>query len=108
MAVLIIEDLVSRKWLTEIVSAEETSTQVELAFTAALDGEGLLEVIDARHADGRVDLAVDDQAGPILLAVSDHGPQIRPARPGSSWPSARSPDTSAGPAPPPTRPGSNR
>ena len=37
MAVLIIEDLVSRKWLTEIVSAEETSTQVELAFTAALE-----------------------------------------------------------------------
>jgi putative transposase len=35
MAVLIIEDLVSRKWLTEIVSVEETSTQVELAFTAA-------------------------------------------------------------------------
>jgi hypothetical protein len=36
MAVLIIEDLVSRKWITEIVSVEETSTQVELAFTAAL------------------------------------------------------------------------
>ncbi len=26
MAVLIIEDLVSRKWITEIVSSEETST----------------------------------------------------------------------------------
>lgn len=32
MAALIIEDLVSRKWITEIVSVEETSTQVELAF----------------------------------------------------------------------------
>jgi len=37
MAVLIIEDLVSRKWITEIVSVEESSTQVELAFTAALE-----------------------------------------------------------------------
>jgi len=45
MAVLIIEDLVSRKWITEIVSVEETSTQVELAFTAALGVEGLLEKV---------------------------------------------------------------
>ncbi len=76
MAVLIIEDLVSRKWITEIVSVEETSTQVELAFTAALDAEGLLEQVDARHDDGRVDLATDDQARPVLLAVSDNGPQM--------------------------------
>jgi transposase InsO family protein len=76
MAVLIIEDLVSRKWLTEIVSSEETSTQVELAFTAALDAEGLLEAVDARHDDGRVDVTVDDDAWPVLLAVSDNGPQM--------------------------------
>ena len=44
MAVLIIEDLVSRKWLTEVVSVEETSTQVELAFTP---GTG------CRERDGR-------------------------------------------------------
>lgn len=76
LAVLIIEDLVSRKWLTEVVSVEETSTQVELAFTAALDAEGLLAAVDARHDDGRVDLATDDPARPILLAVSDNGPQM--------------------------------
>lgn len=76
MAVLIIEDLVSRKWLTEIVSSEETSTQVELAFTAALDAEGLWQAVEARHDDGRVDLAVDEEARPILLAVSDNGPQM--------------------------------
>ena len=29
-------DVVSRKWLSTLVSAEETSTQVEVAFTAAL------------------------------------------------------------------------
>lgn len=76
MAVLIIEDLVSRKWLTEVVSVEETSSQVELAFTQALEAEGLLELIEARHDDGRVDLGVDDQTRPILLAVSDNGPQM--------------------------------
>ena len=76
MAVLIIEDLVSRKWITEIVSVEETSTQVELAFTTALEVEGLLEAVDARHDDGRIDLATDDQARPILLAFSDNGPQM--------------------------------
>jgi transposase InsO family protein len=76
MAVLIIEDLVSRKWLTEIVSSEKTSTQVELAFTAALEAEGLLASIDARHEDGRVDIGVHDDTRPVLLAVSDNGPQM--------------------------------
>ena len=77
MAVLIIEDLVSRKWITEIVSVEETSTQVELAFTAALDIEGLLEVVDARGDDHLTDPSVDDEARPILLTASDNGPQMR-------------------------------
>jgi putative transposase len=76
MAVLIIEDLVSRKWLTEIVSVEETSTQVELAFTAALEAEGLMEAVEARHDAGRVDLGDDQETRPILLAVSDNGPQM--------------------------------
>ncbi len=47
MAVLIIEDLVSRKWLATVVSVEETSTQVEIGFTAALDAEGLFDLIEA-------------------------------------------------------------
>ncbi|HET9649076.1 MAG TPA: integrase core domain-containing protein [Microlunatus sp.] len=76
MAVLIIEDLVSRKWLSTVVSAEETSTQVEVGFTRALDAEGLLELVDGRHGDGRVDLGVDDEDRPILLAISDNGPQM--------------------------------
>jgi len=74
MAAPIIEDLVSRKWLTEVVSAEETSTQVEVAFTQALQAEGRLNLVDARHADGTVDLGTDDESRPILLAVSDNGP----------------------------------
>lgn len=75
MAVLIVEDLVSRKWLSTVVSAEETSTQVEVGFTRALDAEGLLKRIDAR-CEGRVDVSVDDERRPILLAISDNGPQM--------------------------------
>lgn len=73
MAVLIIEDLVSRKWLTEIVSVEETSTQVEAGFTAALEAEGLFDVIDARHDDPGTG---EQERTPVLLAVSDNGPQM--------------------------------
>ena len=58
----VIEDLVSRKWLGEVVSAEETSTQVQVVFTDALEAEGLLELVQARQ-DGLVDPARDDPAG---------------------------------------------
>ena len=40
MAVTAIEDLVSRKWIADIVSAEESSTQVQVVFTDALAAEG--------------------------------------------------------------------
>lgn len=75
VAVTVVEDLVSRKWLAHIVSAEETSTQVEIVFTDALDAEGLLDAVEAR-ADGLVPIDVDDERRPILLAVSDNGPQM--------------------------------
>ena len=75
MAATVVEDLVSRKWLAEIVSAEETSTQVQVVFTDALEREGLLERVAARH-DGLVDLTVDDPSRPVLLALSDNGPQM--------------------------------
>ena len=71
----VVEDLVSRKWIADIVSAEETSTQVEIVFTDALAAEGLLRLVEAR-ADGLVDPTVDDPARPILLAGSDNGPQM--------------------------------
>jgi putative transposase len=76
MAALFVEDLVSRKWLSTVVSVEETSTQVEIGFTDALEAEGLLELVEARHVDGSIDLSVDDQTRPILLAISDNGPQM--------------------------------
>jgi putative transposase len=69
-------DLVTRKWLVTVVSAEQTSTQIQVAFMDALEAEGLLDLALAR-ADGAVDLSVDDPSRPILLAVSDNGPQMR-------------------------------
>ncbi len=75
MSVTVIEDLVSRKWIADIVSAEETSTQVQIVFSNALAVEGLLPLVEAR-ADGRVDPSVDDDNRPILLAISDNGPQM--------------------------------
>ena len=78
MAVLIIEDLVSRKWISHVVSSEETHTQVQLGFEQALDAEGLLEpALERAEAIGRsLDLDGEDQATPILLAVSDNGSQM--------------------------------
>ena len=76
MTVLIIEDLVSRKWLTHLVSVEETHTQVENAFMAALEAEDLLAAALERAGTGRVDPALDDGRTPILLAVSDNGSQM--------------------------------
>jgi transposase InsO family protein len=75
VAATVIEDLVSRKWLAEIVSAEETSTQLEVVFTEALERDGLLDRVTARH-DGLVDPTVDDPSRPILRALSDNGPQM--------------------------------
>ncbi len=75
VAVTVVEDLVSRKWIADIVSAEETSNQIEIVFTDALADEGLLALVEAR-ADGLVDPTVDDDSRPILLAVSDNGPQM--------------------------------
>ncbi|MDN5765442.1 MAG: integrase core domain-containing protein [Humibacillus sp.] len=76
MTVLIIEDLISRKWLTHLVSVEETHTQVQNAFTAALEAEGLLEAAMERAGTGQVDPGPDDGLSPILLAVSDNGSQM--------------------------------
>jgi putative transposase len=75
MAVTAIEDLVSRKWLAEVVSAEETSAQIQAVFCDALEAEGLMGDV-AERLDGPIDLGVDDERRPILLAMSDNGPQM--------------------------------
>ena len=66
-AVFAIVDMVSRRWIHTLVSVEETSTHVVVIFEQALEVEGLLGLL----TDERLDLAVDDPARPILLAVSD-------------------------------------
>jgi transposase InsO family protein len=70
--VFAIIDLVSRKWIATLTSIEETSSQVTVVFDTALAAEGLAELITPE----RLDLAVDDPARPILLAVSDNGPPM--------------------------------
>ena len=71
----VVEDLVSRKWIADILSTEETSTQVQIVFGDALAAEGLLALVEER-ADAPVDPSVDDERRPILLAISDNGPQM--------------------------------
>jgi putative transposase len=71
-------DVVSRYWLSTVVSAEESSTQVEVAFTRALLADGkdhLLEdaTLLAELAGGVVP---DRDELPVLLALSDNGPQM--------------------------------
>lgn len=75
ISVSVVEDMISRKWIDTIVSAEETSTQIQVLFTNALELEELLEAIEAR-LDDPIDITVDDDARPILLAVSDNGAQM--------------------------------
>ncbi len=78
-------DVVSRRWLTTLVSAEETSTQVEVAFTDALRAEGLDSRLDAwllvqLRAGTVAPAALDGPESdgvPVLIAMSDNGPQMR-------------------------------
>lgn len=80
-------DVVSRYWLATVVSAEETSTQVEVAFTRALVTDGKEYLLDQPLLDELATGVVPDRAAqrdddpdsdaiPVLLAVSDNGPQM--------------------------------
>lgn len=74
-------DVVSRYWLATVVSYEESSTQVEVAFTRALIADGKEHLLDdlllAELASGIVPDHTDtgDEV-PVLLAISDNGPQM--------------------------------
>jgi putative transposase len=103
--VLIIEDLTQVTHRDRLVRV--TSTQVELAFTAALESDGLLAAVDARHDDVPVDTGVDDEQRAVLLAVSTNGPQMTSgSTPGIHGRCARLPSTSV--ARHPQRPGLDR
>ena len=71
-------DVVSRYWLATVVSAEESSTQVEVAFTRALVTDGKEHLLDGDLLDELAHGIVPDhdERVPVLLAVSDNGPQM--------------------------------
>lgn len=71
-------DVVSRYWLATVVSAEESSTQVEVAFTRALVADGKEHLLDQDLLEHLAYGVVpdDDERVPVLLAVSDNGPQM--------------------------------
>jgi hypothetical protein len=72
-------DVVSRNWLSTVVSVEESSSQVEVASTDALvaDGKGYLledEQLLEELAAGVI--PDNDERLPVLLAISDNDPQM--------------------------------
>jgi len=71
-------DVVSRYWLATVVSAEESSTQVEVAFTRALIADGKEQLLDddllTELASGEI--PEGDDRLPVLVALSDNGPQM--------------------------------
>ncbi len=71
-----IVDIVSKKWITTLLTAEAPSTQVKVVFLKALETEGLLADLEWR-LDHPVDVDLEDEAAPVLLAVSDNGPEMR-------------------------------
>lgn len=86
-AVVAILDVVTRKWIETVCSVEETSTQVEVAFTQALETQNLWAAADAAAtddliralADGdqkQIDDVIASGHRPLLLAISDNGPQM--------------------------------
>jgi hypothetical protein len=69
-------DVVSRKWIATLLCSEATSTQVKVVFLAGLDAEGLMAGLEWR-LDHPEDVDLNDPVPPILLAVSDNGPEMR-------------------------------
>ncbi len=74
-ATTVISDVISRKWVADITSADETSVEVQAVFHRALIAEGLDELIEAANPEGTAwDPESDDT--PVLLVMSDNGPQM--------------------------------
>ncbi len=70
---LAVLDLVSRKWIATLLVVHQRgeSEHVQAIYTLALEREGLLEAIEARMIAPNA-----DEQLPVLLAVSDGGPQM--------------------------------
>ena len=74
-ATTVISDVISKKWIADITSPDETSIEVQAAFSRALRVEGLDEVIEQRNPDS-VAWDPDSDDVPVLLVMSDNGPQM--------------------------------
>ncbi len=72
-ATTVVSDVISKKWIADITSTEETSIQVQAVFARALRDEGFTDIIKERNA---VPVDVDDDRRPVLLVMSDNGPQM--------------------------------
>ena len=67
----------SRKWIASHLTTTQDSVAARVLFAKALQNEGLLtDDIAARLDDPNADLPDNDEV-PLLLAVSDHGPENR-------------------------------
>ncbi|MDQ3764740.1 MAG: hypothetical protein M3460_25380 [Actinomycetota bacterium] len=62
------------QWLSTVVSPEETSTQVEIAFAPALVADGKEYLLDETLLDelGHGVVPDNDERLPVLLAISDN------------------------------------
>jgi transposase InsO family protein len=71
-------DVVSRYWLATVVSVEESATQVEVAFSRALAADGKEHLLEGDWLDELRSgvLPEDDDRLPVVLALSDNGPQM--------------------------------
>lgn len=65
-----IVDVVSRYWIGWLSTTEQTTTQVQLLFTDALEDQGLLD------GEGRP-LRTGTREKPALIAWSDNGPEMK-------------------------------
>lgn len=76
--VVAVIDVISKYWLSMVVSAEESSTQVEVAFTRALVADGKEHLLDEELLEELATGTVpdNDERIPVLLAISDNGPQM--------------------------------
>lgn len=77
-ATTIILDLVSRKWVGDITSVDETSIEVQAAFNAAIRSEGLEEAISEASGGDTILFDPDNpDMRPVLIAMSDNGSPMR-------------------------------
>ena len=74
-ATTVISDVVSRKWIADVTSADETSIEVQAVFNRALRVEGLDAVIEQRNPHS-TPWDPDCDEAPVLLVMSDNGPQM--------------------------------